>query len=161
MSFSVRRFDVADADAVAALWAHAFPDDPARNEPHGMIARKVARDPDLFWVACAPGPDAGAGSASDPPGSGVGGSDVIGALMAGYDGVRGWLYHLAVSDQHRRRGVASALVERALAELRELGCVKVNLQVRETNGQVRAFYESLGWSEDRSTSLGRVIGDAP
>lgn len=139
---------MADADAVAALWTEAFPDDPARNEPHGMIARKVARDPDLFWVACETAADAREAA-------------VIGALMAGDDGVRGWLYHLAVAPSHRRSGVATALVSRAVDELRDLGCIKVNLQVRETNQGVRTFYESLGWSEDRSTSLGRVLGDAP
>ncbi|MFN3865197.1 MAG: GNAT family acetyltransferase [Demequina sp.] len=153
MSYLIRRFGAADADAVAAMWADAFPEDPARNEPRGMIARKLARDPELFWVACEKAADAGAGSAAA--------GDVVGALMAGYDGVRGWLYHLAVSPAHRRLGVASALVARAVDELAGLGCVKVNLQVRETNDEVRAFYESLGWSEDRSSSLGRMLGDSP
>lgn len=156
MTLLVRRFEAADADAVAALWTQAFPGDPARNEPHGMIARKLARDPDLFWVACVRAADAGAGLATD-----VAEDEVVGALMAGYDGVRGWLYHLAVSPAHRRTGIASALVERALGELQTLGCIKVNLQVRETNSEVRAFYESLGWSEDRSMSMGRMVGDAP
>lgn len=139
MPATVRRFEPADADAVARLWEQVFPDDPVRNEPRGMIARKLARDPDLFWVAC----DAG--------------GHVVGALMAGYDGVRGWLYHLAVAPASRRQGTARALVERAVQELHELGCRKVNLQVRESNAEVAEFYRSLGWAEDRSASLGRVL----
>jgi ribosomal protein S18 acetylase RimI-like enzyme len=139
MTVDIRVFAAADADAVAELWRAAFPGDPGRNEPTGMIARKVARDPDLFWVA-----------ASD----GV----VVGALMAGWDGVRGWLYHLAVAESHRRRGIARDLVNHAVTELEALGCTKVNLQVRDTNSKVIAFYEALGWSEDRTASLGRVIG---
>ncbi|WP_062133110.1 GNAT family N-acetyltransferase [Demequina aestuarii] len=146
---------------MAALWRQSFPDDPARNEPLGMIARKLARDPELFWVACEPPADARAGSCSEAAAGAEAGSVVIGALVAGYDGVRGWLYHLAVTPVHRREGAATALVARAVDELRELGCHKVNLQVRETNREVRAFYESLGWTEDHSASLGRVIGDSP
>ncbi|WP_301143098.1 GNAT family acetyltransferase [Demequina muriae] len=161
MSCQVRRFVAADAGDVAALWAEAFPDDPARNEPHGMIARKLARDPELFWVACVPAADARAGSGSDAAVGDAGGGEVIGALMAGYDGVRGWLYHLAVAPEHRRGGVATALVARAVDELRAVGCLKVNLQVRETNREVRAFYASLGWTEDHSASLGRMISDSP
>ena len=138
MSVTMRRFQAADTEAVVALWAAVFPDDPPRNEPRTMIARKLARDPDLFWVACQ-------------------GDAVVGALMAGYDGVRGWLYHLAVAPQVRRRGIARALVEHAVAELHALGCRKVNLQVRESNVEVAAFYAALGWTEDRSISLGRVL----
>lgn len=134
---SVRRFVVGDTDAVVALWLEAFPNDPARNEPTQMIARKVARDPELFWVA-------------DDEG-------VIGALMAGYDGVRGWLYHLAVARARRGEGVAKALVSEALGELRALGCPKVNLQVRGSNGEVAAYYEGLGWSEDDNRSFGLVL----
>ncbi|GIG55494.1 GNAT family acetyltransferase [Demequina activiva] len=141
MTTVIRRFDVADTDAVASLWAEVFADDPPRNEPRGMIARKLARDPELFWVA-------------DEPGTGV-----VGALMAGYDGVRGWLYHLAVAPGRRRQGIASALVEHAVSELHALGCRKVNLQVRASNVAVAALYASLGWTEDESISLGRVLPD--
>ena len=138
VTVAIRRFGITDTDAVAELWRAAFPDDPARNEPSAMIARKVARDPDLFWVAVADGA-------------------VVGALMAGWDGVRGWLYHLAVASSHRRQGIASSLVTRAVDELRDLGCTKVNLQVRESNSAVIALYERLGWSADRTASLGRAI----
>ncbi|WP_061965313.1 GNAT family acetyltransferase [Demequina aurantiaca] len=138
MTPSIRAFLPTDADAVAELWRAAFPNDPARNEPSAMIERKVARDPDLFWVAEANG-------------------IVVGVLMAGWDGVRGWLYHLAVADSHRRQGIATALVERAVNELKHLGCTKVNLQVRETNAGVIALYERLGWTEDRTMSLGRQL----
>lgn len=137
MTVVVRRFVVGDTDAVVALWREAFPDDPERNEPSQMIARKVARDPALFWVA-------------DDDG-------VIGVVMAGYDGVRGWLYHLAVVQTRRGEGVARMLVDHAVGELRGLGCPKVNLQVRGSNDGVAAFYEGLGWSEDSSRSFGLLL----
>lgn len=134
----VRPFVSQDEDAVARLWSEAFPDDPPRNDPRAMIARKVGRDPELFWVA-------------DDDG------DVVGGIMAGFDGVRGWLYHLAVAPTHRRQGIGAALVEHAVDGLRELGCVKVNLQVRRGNESVVGLYESLGWVEDPNISMGRLL----
>ena len=141
MAFTVRRFEHSDTDAVVALWEAVFPDDPPRNAPRAMIARKLARDPDLFWVAYEAG------------------GAVAGAVMAGYDGVRGWLYHLAVAPDRRRQGIATVMVEHAVEHLHSLGCRKVNLQVRESNTAVVAFYASLGWADDHTTSLGRVLPD--
>ncbi|WP_297081329.1 GNAT family acetyltransferase [uncultured Demequina sp.] len=136
---AIRRYGPGDADAVVALWETCFPDDPPRNAPRAVIARKVDRDPDLFWVAV------------DSAG------DVAGAVLAGYDGYRGWLYHLAVAPDRRREGIATALVDAAVEALSGLGCVKVNLQVRESNAAVVAFYASLGWTEDATVSLGRTL----
>lgn len=136
---AIRRFRPEDADAVVALWETCFPDDPPRNAPRSVIARKVARDPDLFWVAV------------DPAG------DVVGAVLAGYDGYRGWLYHLAVAPERRREGIATALVDVAVEALSAVGCPKVNLQVRESNTAVVGFYRSLGWTEDATVSLGRTL----
>lgn len=134
----VRAFEPHDEAVVAQIWAEAFPDDPPRNEPRSFIARKLARDPDLFWVAVAD-------------------ELIVGAIVGGYDGVRGWLYHLAVAQSHRRRGVATELIDHAVERLRELGCVKVNLQVRHGNEGVRGLYESLGWVVDPAISMGRQL----
>lgn len=137
----VRAFAPEDEDGVARLWSEVFADDPPRNDPRAMIARKLDRDRELFWVA-------------DDDG------EVVGAVVAGYDGVRGWLYHLGVAPSHRKRGIATALVDRAVETLRALGCVKVNLQVRRGNEAVRGFYEALGWVEDPAMSMGRLL-DGP
>lgn len=134
----VRAFAPEDEDGVARLWSEVFPDDPPRNDPRAMIARKLDRDRELFWVAIDDG-------------------DVVGAVVAGYDGVRGWVYHLAVAPAHRKRGIATALVEQAVESLRSLGCVKVNLQVRRGNEGVLGFYEALGWVEDPTMSMGRLL----
>jgi ribosomal protein S18 acetylase RimI-like enzyme len=77
--------------------------------------------------------------------------------MAGYDGHRGWLYALAVHPDHRRRGIAKALVEEALARLRALGCSKVNLQIRAGNDAATAFWRSMGFSVEERISLGRRL----
>ncbi len=136
--FLVRSFVPQDEDGVARLWSEVFPFDPPRNAPRAMLARKLARDPELLWVA-------------------QDGDTIVGAVVAGYDGVRGWLYHLAVASSHRGRGIGTALVEHAVDSLEALGCIKVNLQVRLGNDSVRGFYEALGWVEDPAISMGRSI----
>lgn len=125
-------------DSVGALWADVFPDDPSHNRADRAIPAKVAFQPDLFFVALTD-------------------SRVIGTVMAGYDGHRGWLYTVAVDRQHRRMGVATALVRRAEQALAALGCVKINLQVRTGNEQVAAFYESIGYVVEPRVSMGKRL----
>lgn len=83
---------------------------------------------------------------------------IIGTIMAGYDGHRGWLYAVAVSRSHRRRGVGHALVREAEIRLAALGCRKVNLQIRATNSQVHAFYARLGYGTEDRISMGKRLG---
>ena len=78
--------------------------------------------------------------------------------MAGYDGHRGWLYSVAVDPDHRRAGIGKAMVRQAERALRDLGCNKINLQVRERNASVVAFYESLGYSLEPVLGMGRYFG---
>jgi ribosomal protein S18 acetylase RimI-like enzyme len=138
MALTVRRFVEADGAAVQDLWAQAFPDDPPRNAPVLAIARKLQVQPELFFVAAL-------------------GDVLVGAVMAGYDGVRGWIYHLAVGAEWRRRGFATALVREAESALACLGCPKVNLQVRGNNAELVAFYRKLGFVVEDRVSLGRVL----
>jgi ribosomal protein S18 acetylase RimI-like enzyme len=142
--FSIRCFGAADTDAVVALWQQAFPEyrDPSRphRDPRLSIANKLATQPELFFVAERDG-------------------QVIGTLMAGYDGHRGWLYSLAVDGAQRRLGVGTRLVRHAEAALGALGCPKVNLQVLNSKADVRAFYAALGYRADEVISLGRRLGE--
>jgi ribosomal protein S18 acetylase RimI-like enzyme len=78
-------------------------------------------------------------------------------VIAGFDGVRGWIYHLAVSPDWRRRGFAKQLVREAERGLQSLGCPKVNLQVRSTNSGVVAFYRSVGYEVEERLSMGRSL----
>ena len=74
--------------------------------------------------------------------------------MAGYDGHRGWLYAVAVDHAHRRNGIGRQLVRQALDALRQLGCIKANLQIRSDNAEVVTFYESLGFCIEDRISMG-------
>lgn len=80
--------------------------------------------------------------------------------MAGYDGHRGWVNYLAVSPSHRGRGYGRLLMERIEAELKAMGCPKLNIQVRAANSEALKFYECLGYTVDQAVSLGkRLIKD--
>ena len=137
----VRAFTPADTEAVVQLWHDCELTRPW-NDPHKDIARKLSVSPDLFWLGC------------DADGR------IIASIMVGYDGHRGWINYLAVHPAHQRRGHARQLMQRAEQTLSELGCPKLNLQVRAGNEAVLAFYESLGYADDRTLSLGkRLIPD--
>jgi ribosomal protein S18 acetylase RimI-like enzyme len=138
MTVLIRPFRDPDRPAVIALWSEAFPDEPAHNASSEMIDRKLRVQPGLFLVAEKEG-------------------NVVGSVMAGFDGVRGWLHRLAVLRSARRGGVGTMLVKAAEIALREVGCPKLNLQVRSTNSEVIAFYGSLGYAIEQRVSMGRKL----
>ena len=137
-SCRVRTFEAADEPGVIALWERVFPDDRPWNAAAAIVRRKTAIRDTLFWIAETDG-------------------RVIGAVMAGWDGQRGWIYHLAVEPERRRHGVGRALVETVEARLARLGCPKINLQVQATNADVVAFYERLGYRTEPRISMGKTV----
>ena len=78
---------------------------------------------------------------------------LIGAVLAGTDGRRGYLYHLAVAPSHRGRGVGRALAERVVDALGARGIAKCHLMVRQDNAEGRAFWGHLGWTERADITL--------
>jgi ribosomal protein S18 acetylase RimI-like enzyme len=137
----VRAFADDDEAAVVTLWRAAGLLRPW-NDPHRDIARKKRVQRELFLVA---------------EDDGV----VIGTAMAGYDGHRGWVYYLAVAPGRQGGGLGRALMGEVEARLLELGCPKVNVQIRSGNEAVAAFYDRLGYTPDAATGLGkRLIPDA-
>ena len=86
------------------------------------------------------------------------GQDLIASALGAWDGRRGWIYRLATAPEHRRAGIASRLITQIEDRLRELGCPKVNVRVREGNHGGRAFWRSRGYSLDSSTGLGKELG---
>ncbi len=140
MSTGIRTFSIDDTEAVVALW-HAAGLTRPWNDPHRDIERKLAVQPELFLVAEADGA-------------------IVGSVMAGYDGHRGWLYYLAADPDRRGRGIGRALVAEAEARLLALGCPKVQLMVRPDNTAARGFYEALGYETFETWNTGkRLIPD--
>ena len=72
---------------------------------------------------------------------------LIGTVMVGHDGHRGWVYYLAVEENRRGTGLGAHLMSAAENWLREHGAVKVQLMVRSTNEAVLGFYEHLGYED--------------
>jgi ribosomal protein S18 acetylase RimI-like enzyme len=68
-----------------------------------------------------------------------------GCVMCGHDGRRGYLQHLVVLPQHRRQGIANALVARCLSSLEALGILKCHLDVFKTNAAAAKYWHSQGW----------------
>ena len=134
----IRSFREPDEADVVALWREAFADDPPWNEPVAVVRRKLKVQRELFLVGEHKG-------------------RVVAALLAGFDGFRGWVYHLAVSPANRRRGFGRVMMAEAEARLLGLGCPKLNLQVRESNVEVLQFYRSLGYSIEERVSLGKRL----
>jgi ribosomal protein S18 acetylase RimI-like enzyme len=154
MGLSIRTFRDGDRAAVEALWTRVFPDDPPRNAPAVTIDSKLKVQPELLLVGEVDGAEA---AADGVDGARAVDTRIVGAVMAGYDGVRGWIYHLAVAPEFRRRGYGAQLVRAAEAGLRTLGCAKVNLQVRASNREVVAFYQSVGYEVEERVSMGRRL----
>lgn len=134
---SIRPFEEADIEAVVALWERCGLTRPW-NDPRRDIARKLTQQRDSFLVALIDG-------------------RIVGSVMAGYDGHRGWINYLAVDPDHQRQGHGRRLMEAAEQCLRSLGCPKINLQVRVENEAAVAFYSRLGFLEDRVMSFGKRL----
>jgi ribosomal protein S18 acetylase RimI-like enzyme len=124
---SIRQFIFPDEyQAVISLWSQVGPGvQVRRSDQFDEIAKKVERDPDLFLVA----EDAGR---------------IIGAVMGGFDGRRGMVYHLAVERAYRRQGIGVSLMKELENRLQAKGCIKYYLLVTRDNGAAIQFYEDMG-----------------
>ena len=86
--------------------------------------------------------------------------NVVGTVLGGYDGHRGWVYRLAVDPQRRLRGIGAALMGHLERVLAERGCSKVNLQIHGRNAGVAAFYEQIGYRVEDRVSMGKARAEA-
>ena len=77
----------------------------------------------------------------------VDGGAIVGSTLCGTDGRRGYLQHVAVAKSHRRRGIATALVQRSIDALADRGIDKCHLMVLADNVDAQAFWTSVGWKE--------------
>jgi ribosomal protein S18 acetylase RimI-like enzyme len=139
----IRDFIPADEAQLCALWRDVFGYPQARNEPGRVIAEK------LRWER----------ESGRPPGSSLlvalDGERVVGSIMFGYDGHRGWLYRVAVLAEARGRGWGRQLVSAAEDRLRALGCGKINLQLHSDNDSGARFWEALGYQREPRIDMGK------
>ncbi|MFH2050716.1 MAG: GNAT family acetyltransferase [bacterium] len=135
--FIIRPYKIEDEDKVINLWRKCGLVVP-HNDPKEDIDTKIAFQPELFFI-------------------GLIDDKIITSVMSGYEGHRGWINYLAVLPEFQRKGFASLMMEKAEEVLREMGCLKINLQVREGNETVIAFYESIGYTDDHVISFGKRL----
>lgn len=133
----IRPYVATDAAAVVALW-HACGLTRPQNDPHKDIARKLKMNPEWFLVAERDG-------------------TIVGTVMAGYEGHRGWINYLGVAPALQRSGLGRRLMDEAEVRLRAAGCPKINLQVRPDNRAAIAFYERIGFAVEGAISLGKRL----
>jgi ribosomal protein S18 acetylase RimI-like enzyme len=133
----IRPFQPPDQNAVIELWRRCDLLRP-QNDPQKDIARKIAVQPEMFLLA-------------------LEGEAIVGSVMCGYEGHRGWINYLAVDPAHQRKGIGRELMREAEQILLAAGCPKINLQVRSTSRAVIGFYRALGFAVDDVISLGKRL----
>ena len=133
----IRPFQTEDEASVVSLWQLCELTVPWNN-PYKDIARKQKVQPELFLV-------------------GMLDSLLITTVMGGYDGHRGWINYLAVHPDFQGLGYAQHMMVNVESELRKIGCPKINLQIRSGNAKVMAFYQKLGFTDDRVLSMGKRL----
>ena len=138
-SLLIRPFKEGDEEALVSLWNMCKLTVPWNN-PYKDIARKLKVQAELFLV----------GYLEDK---------LITSVMAGYDGHRGWINYFAVHPDFQGRGYGKQLMNNVENGLRELGCPKINLQIREGNDKVFSYYQKLGFVEEKRINMGKRLED--
>lgn len=136
----IRPFTSEDKTAVIELWRKC---DLLRpwNDPEKDINRKLASSPELFLVGVLDG-------------------KICASAMAGYEGHRGWVNYLAVDPDVQNSGMGRRIMSEVESRLLNLGCPKINVQIRSSNSNAVEFYEKIGYSTDEVISVGkRLIKD--
>ena len=138
-SLLIRPFKEGDEEALVSLWNMCKLTVPWNN-PYKDIARKLKVQAELFLV----------GYLEDK---------LIASVMAGYDGHRGWINYFAVHPDFQARGYGKQLMDNVENGLRELGCPKINLQIREGNDKVFSYYQKLGFVKEKRINMGKRLED--
>lgn len=125
---TIRKITIDDYQKMYALWlsCKGMGLNDTDDSKDG-IKRFLDRNPETCFAACE-------------------NDDIIGVILAGNDGRRGFIYHTAVSPDSRGRGIGTALVNAALEALKSLGITKTALVVFDRNETGNAFWERQGFT---------------
>ena len=121
-----RAMTIDDYDAVVELWRSCEGLSIRDADSRAGVERYLARNPGLSFVA-------------------ERGARIVGSIMAGYDGKRGYIQHLAVDESARRQGIASRLVGLSVDALKAEGIDKSHVHVLRNNRDGNACWSRLGW----------------
>lgn len=125
----IRQMILNDYDLVFALWRNT-PNMGLRSldDSKEGIAAFLKRNPDTCFIA-------------------LDGESVVGVILCGHDGRRGYIYHTVVHPGHRRQGIGTALIDAAVAALQKEGITRVCLNVMESNEKGKQFWQNRGWEK--------------
>jgi ribosomal protein S18 acetylase RimI-like enzyme len=122
-----RTMTINDYDAAIALWSESEGVRIRDADSREGIEKYLLRNPGLSFVAEVEG-------------------ELVGTIMAGHDGKRGYVQHLSVADSHRRLGIATRLVSLCLEALKNEGIQKSHLMILPENEAAQTFWASQGWA---------------
>lgn len=128
MSGVLSEFTIDAYDEVLALWRECEGVGLSDADSRENIGRYLERNPGMSFIA-------------------KGGEKVVGAVLCGHDGRRGYIHHLAVQPDRRRQGIGRALVERCLAALKTEGVRKCHLFIFNDNVEGIRFWKGVGWTQ--------------
>lgn len=126
-AISILPLTAADYPEMLGLWQKSAGVGLSGADTAENIARFLSRNPGLSFLARS-------------------GSELAGTILAGHDGRRGYIYHLAVDERYRHRGIATSLVERSLAALSRSSIDKCHIMVFADNDAGSAFWQKMGWT---------------
>jgi len=127
MGIIYRTLTISDHRNISDLWSTSEGVVIRTSDSEESVARYLLRNQNLSFVAENDG-------------------DIIGSILAGHDGKRGYIQHPIVSPDHRCGGIGSHLVSLCIGALSELGIVKSHIHVLVSNKEARTFWEKQGWN---------------
>jgi len=139
MEIQTREFRIDDYDAAVDLWNRVEGLDVAEGDDRETIRRFLKQNAGLSRIATE-------------------GATVIGAVLCGHDGRRGYIYHLAIEPRLHGRGVGRRLIEECLAGLKRAGLERANILVAKDNPRGLEFWRRCGWEDlDGAAPMGRNV----
>lgn len=132
----IREIRAVDGNALRALWRDAgF---GSLGDDDRSLARLARRNPGLVLVA-------------------ADGSRVVGSALGAWDGRRGWIYHAVIAPSHRRRGIATRLIDQIETALVSLGCPKANVMIRPDSDGGTEFWSARGYAVSPARQFGKQL----
>lgn len=127
MEITVSKFTIESYDRVLKLWKQCEGIGLSDSDSKENIQLYLNRNPGMSYIAEL-------------------NNQLVGAILSGHDGRRGYIHHLAVSPNYRRQRIGKLLVNRCLDGLKNNGILKCHILMFNNNSTAFKFWESVGWS---------------
>jgi N-acetylglutamate synthase len=127
-NIKTREFSISDYDAALELWQRVEGLEIAEGDDRNGVGQFLARNPGLSRVA-------------------MDGATIVGVVLCGHDGRRGYIYHLAVDPAYQAHGLGKRLIGECLGGMRRTGLKRALILVAADNPRGRKFWRRCGWEE--------------